>query len=121
MEISEHRVNEHTTIRVRARQGHRVLPGAQYSARKVINGFETGIASDGATADEAYRRCLADIEAAKAETRDAEMLETTGIYTDLTVGPRAGISGALEALAPSPARDGECHHCGLDFRTCDCR
>jgi hypothetical protein len=117
---TDYRVDDETAIRVHAKNNP--LPGTEYYARQVINGYElSDIPSYGSTPDEAYRKHLALITETHNEERAAAQLQATGLYSDLTTGPRAGIHTQMQSIAPSPARDGECHYCGLDSDTCDCR
>lgn len=113
---TEHAYDTDTTIRI-----SRSAWSGRYIAEQYRNGYRISTIADGATAGEAYAAAVDYLNRRAEAEMAAEKLEATGLYADLTIGPRPGIHASLQALVPSPARTGECHYCGLTKATCDCR
>jgi hypothetical protein len=113
---TEYRYDDETTIRVTLGSW-----GDLYNAVEVRNGYTIGTIADAPTADEAHAKAVRYLQQREQNEAAAESLTATGIYADLTTGPRTGIHATLQAIAPSPAAAGECSTCGLNEATCDCR
>lgn len=81
-------------------------------AHKHVNGWKVGIPTDGATAEESIEAMRACIRQQQEQDAQIAAREESGLLADLTVGH---LSGRLTPVG------GNCHFCGLDARTCDCR
>ncbi|WP_157253232.1 hypothetical protein [Nonomuraea typhae] len=113
----EHRVDDTTTVI--ATYSDQLGP-ACWRASEYRNGHHIGTIGDGQTAQEAINHGLDMLRRLAERDAAAEALENSGLYADLTLRS-PGIMGQLADAIPSPAPAGECHYCGLDERTCDCR
>lgn len=102
---TEYDVNDYTKIRVQFSSF-----AGQYIATEVINGYERSDRREGATPQAARDELLGWINHRDALTDAADALTATGLYADLTGSTPGG-----------RAHNGDCHYCGLDTRTCDCR
>lgn len=101
---TEYDVNEYTKIRVQFSSF-----AGEYISTEVINGYERSDRREGATPQEARENLLAWIGRRDGLTDAIEQLAATGLYADLT------------GHAPAAVDIDECHYCGLNPRTCDCR
>lgn len=65
--------------------------------------------ADGFTPDEAHRKSLDALRAARAQQARIDYLTDAGVLGDATLAPITG------------SKTTACHYCGLNPRTCDCR
>jgi hypothetical protein len=117
---AELRLNEYTTIR--AKQTTSPCYGTtSWWAHEHINGRRVGMGWQADTAEAAIATMEELIRERWAREADMEEMEASGMFADLTGVRVRGMAHQLNGIAPSHARTGECHFCGLASSTCDCR
>lgn len=92
-------------------------------AYEYINGWKVSAPAEGDTADQAIEAMRQSITTRRQESAALDALEESGVYADLAGTRAPGMLRTLDSLTVKPrhASSHECHFCGLDDRSCDCR
>ncbi|MEU6054299.1 hypothetical protein ABZ829_28240 [Streptomyces xanthochromogenes] len=115
----EVRIDEWTTIRA-SQETSPAFGTTTWYAVEYINGYRTGcIPSDGATAEEAIEKMRYKIKQMRAQKERQAILMGSLAASGVSVECVDTLGDGIRMATTSTS--GQCHYCGLNVRTCDCR